>query len=401
MSLAYVPFIRAHWRSLAFGASLMGLSSFGQTYYVALFGSHFRGAFGLSDGGLGALYAAGTVLSAMTLPWAGRLIDHTTVRRYSWAAAGLLALACGLVAVAPAALFLGLAFYLLRLGGQGLMVHTALTATARAFPQDAGKALGVVALGFSLAQAVFPSLAVALIAGIGWRGAWWVGAALVLLGMAAAVRFLPSRAEEAESLRARQANLAGAARFALWRDPRFLVALPAVLASPFFGTGFFFHQARLVSEKGWTLQWLAGWFAVFAAVQAVTLLAAGPVIDRLGPRRILPVFLAPFAVGLVALAASDSPWIAPVYLVLAGVSSAVASTLATALWVELYGADQLARVRSTVEAALVVASGASPILMGALIDAGVSLSVQAWGAAAYLVAASFLATRLLRVGRTA
>lgn len=102
-----------------------------------------------------------------------------------------------------------------------------------------------------------------------------------------------------------------------------------------------------------------GWFVVFAAVQAVTLLAAGPVIDRFGPRRVLPLFLTPFALGLAALAWSDSPWIAPVDVVLAGVSSAVASTLATAVQVERYRPDQLARVRSVVEAALVVASGAS------------------------------------------
>lgn len=372
----------------------MALSSFGQTYYVALFGAHFRAAFRLSDGGLGTVYAVGTVLSALTLTWAGRLIDHTTVRGYSWAAAGLLASACVLVGFAPSVLFLALAFYLLRLGGQGLMVHTALTATARAFPQDAGKALGVTALGFSLAQALFPSLAVGMIGQFGWRGAWFLGAGLVLIGTAAATWLLPSRAREAAALRDRKAALAIAAGPTVWRDRPFLIVLPAILAAPFFGTGFFFHQARLVTEKGWTLEWLAGWFAAYAVVQALTLVGAGPIIDRFGPRRILPFFLAPFAVGLLALALSRSPWIAPVYLILAGISSAIASTLATALWVELYGPNMLARVRSAVEAALVVASGASPILMGVLIDMGVPLSTQAWGGLLYMVGASLLATRV-------
>ena len=84
MVRSYFDFARVNWQQLLFGALLMALSSFGQTYFVAVSGSYFREAFNLSDGGLGATYAAGTILSAMTLTWAGRLIDYTTVRRFTW-----------------------------------------------------------------------------------------------------------------------------------------------------------------------------------------------------------------------------------------------------------------------------------------------------------------------------
>lgn len=93
-------------------------------------------------------------MSAITLTWAGRLIDYTTTRRFTLA----VTLCCS-----------GLPAGFRRTGGvdavhrvllsaprrRGLMVHTALTATARQFPLDAGKALGAIALGLSLAQAVF------------------------------------------------------------------------------------------------------------------------------------------------------------------------------------------------------------------------------------------------------
>ena len=92
-------------------------------------------------------------MSAITLTWAGRLIDYTTTRRFTLAVTLLLLTACLLVSGAQAAWMLCIGFYFLRLGGQGLMVHTALTATARQFPLDAGKALGAIALGLSLAQA--------------------------------------------------------------------------------------------------------------------------------------------------------------------------------------------------------------------------------------------------------
>jgi predicted MFS family arabinose efflux permease len=274
------------------------------------------------------------------------------------------------------------------------MMHTALTATARAFPADSGKALGVIALGFSAAQAVLPLAAVAAMATLGWRLSWVAGAGIVLAGTALALAVLPRQPDERAEIHARRKILAAAGRHAFWRDPRLLFTLPAILASPFIGTGFFFHQARLAQEKGWSLAWVAGWFVAYAICQAVAVLAIGPLIDRMGPRRLMPLFLMPLAVSMLALTVSDSIWVAPVYLILAGLSAAVASTLATALWVELYGPAMLARVRSLVEAGLVVASGASPIIMGLLIDHGVSLSAQAAACLAYVLLASGLATRI-------
>ena len=175
---------------------LMAMSSFGQTYFVSLYGQDFREAFGLTDGGLGGLYAIGTVMSAITLTWAGRLIDYTTTRRFTLAVTLLLLTACLLVSGAQAAWMLCIGFYFLRLGGQGLMVHTALTATARQFPLDAGKALGAIALGLSLAQAVFPVIAVQISALTGWRAAWGINAGMLVAGVGVALMFLPRGKEK-------------------------------------------------------------------------------------------------------------------------------------------------------------------------------------------------------------
>ncbi|MGK9165429.1 MFS transporter [Inquilinus limosus] len=394
MIRSYLDFGARHWNHLLFGALLMGLSSFGQTFFVSLYGAQFRQSFGLTDGGLGTAYAIGTLLSALTLGWVGRWIDRTTVHRYTIGVAALLSTACAVTALSPNVVVLGLAFYMLRLGGQGLMTHTALTATARTFPADAGKALGITALGFSAAQAILPIGAVAVMDAIGWRAAWGVNAVVAAAGVAFALLFLPRAADEAAARRRRETPAAAADTTPLWRDRRMWLALPAVLAAPFIATGFFFHQARLAEEKHWDLGWIAIWFVAFAVVQAAMLLVAGPVIDRHGPRRLMPFFLVPQGIAMAVLAISSSPFAAPVYLILTGVSAAVGSTLATALWVDLYGPAQLGRVRSAVEAAVVVASGASPILMGVLIDLGVPLSWQALGCLIYIAVASLLAAGL-------
>jgi len=386
-------FMYQHGSHLAFGAILMAMSSFGQTYFVSLYGQDLRQAFGLSDGGLGGLYAAGTVMSAVTLTWAGRLIDYTTTRRFTLAVTLLLITACLLVSGAQAAWTLCAGFYLLRLGGQGLMVHTALTATARQFPLDAGKALGAIALGLSLAQALFPLAAVQINALTGWRTAWLINAAVLVAGVALAVSCLPRAAEKPlRTFRKRGAEKVREA--SVWKNRNLLFALPAVLASPFITTGFFFHQARLAEEKGWALSWVAGWFIAYAITQAVSLLSFGPLIDRLTPRRLLPWFLLPQGAGVLALWLSNSVWVTPFYLIMTGISSAIASTLATVLWVQLFGPAQLAKVRSAVEAGTVLASGASPVIMGVLIDNHIALRVQALLCLVFILAASLVATRV-------
>jgi predicted MFS family arabinose efflux permease len=400
MIRGYIEFSRANWPLLLFGALLMALSSFGQTFFVSMSGAHFRSAFGLSDGGLGTAYAAGTFASALTLTWAGRLIDYTTVRRFTWSVAFLLAFACLLVSISPNYVVLAIAFYFLRLGGQGLMTHTALMATARSFPNDAGKALGLIALGLSAAQGILPFATVFAMDTWGWRTGWAINSAMVILGVAFALRFLPVTGDQPLRRRSDRVEGDGVKPKPLWHDRRLLLTLPAVLASPFIVTGFFFHQARLAEQKGWDIATVAGSLGAFAVVQAVSLVVIGPLIDRLGPKRLLPFFLIPQALGMLLLGTASAPIVAPVYMLLMAVSAAFGSTLATALWVDLFGTKDLARVRSVVEAGAVLASGASPVIMGLLIDAGIPLDRQALACCAYSVVASVAAAGVTRLRPT-
>ncbi len=389
MLRTYVQFAESHWRPLAAGALLMALSIFGQTVLISVFGGRFRQTFVLSNGEFGVVYAAATIGAALTLPVLGPRIDGVPVRRFAWTVLVALAGASLAVALSPNVLVFAGGLYAVRLAGMGL-VHTAVTATAKALPSDVGKALGLIALGSTAAQATLPFLAVATVEWFGWRWTWGLVAVAVLCAGRTALLLLPpglGQEHVPEAVRP-----AGGA--AIWRDPRLLVTLPALLAISFILTAFIFHQARLAAEKGWALEWLAGWFVVFAATQAVTSLVAGPMIDRLGAKFLLPLFLAPFGLGLALVASFSSRWIAPAYLMLMAVSAAVDATLAVKLWSELYGPASLARVRSTFEAVRVVVNGMAPAVTGLLLDHGISLSKQAVGCVVYLVAASALAATL-------
>lgn len=49
----FKQFIMNYRKGLTFGFILMALSSFGQTYFISLYGHDFRNTFSLSDGELG------------------------------------------------------------------------------------------------------------------------------------------------------------------------------------------------------------------------------------------------------------------------------------------------------------------------------------------------------------
>ena len=94
-------------------------SSFGQTYFIALFGGQLRGAFGLSHGELGGLYTIATLASAATLVWLGQLADRMPLRLLSALTLGGLAAASLAMAGVASPLMLIAVFFGLRLFGQG------------------------------------------------------------------------------------------------------------------------------------------------------------------------------------------------------------------------------------------------------------------------------------------
>ena len=182
------------------------------------------------------------------------------------------------------------------------------------------------------------------------------------------------------------------------RDPRFYLLLPAVLAAPLVVTALFFHQVHLAEAKGWPLSWLAASFSAFAATHIAGLLVIGAWVDRLGARRLLPVFLIPMAGGLLTVAGLDQPWAAPLYLGLMGLTMGATGTLLGALWPELYGVAHLGAIRAVVQAAMVLSTAVSPAAAGWLLDAGIAMGTIAGGLVGYLALATALALLACRIG---
>jgi MFS family permease len=391
----YFSFIWGNRRFLGFGAMIAFCSSFGQTYFIAVFGPEIRAEFGLSHGEFGGLYAIGTGISAVCLVWAGRLIDRIELRRFSLGVVCCLIAACAFMAVVPAAPFLVLGLFMLRISGQGLMSHTAMTSMARYFDAERGRAVSVAMMGFPLGVAVFPLVAVTLIDAVGWRATWSVCALALSLSLSFGVFWLLRGHEQRHrSFLERAAGSyggGGAAASGLrqWsrrdvlHDKRFYLLVMAVMAPSYITTGFFFHQGALAADKGWSATLMASAFVGYTVGSIAGALSMGPLIDRTGSLRLFPFYLAPLVLACALIAWLDGAWTAMVFTILLGLGSGGGQTLIGTIWPELYGALHLGAIRSMIASVNVIGSALSPVTMGWLIDAGIDMRTISIGCLFY------------------
>lgn len=405
--MSYLRFLFAHPRFLAFGFALAFFSSFGQTFFISLFGNEIRETFSLSHSGFGLCYSLATLASGLSIIWLGQKLDSVHLRTFSLVLLVGLVVGCVGMGVAPSVAVLVIVFFLLRLTGQGLLSHTAMTSMARYFHESRGKAISIAGLGFPAGEAVLPIAGVLVMAAIGWRQTWFViAAALLVVGVPLIVWLLldhDARHDEHlerlatvdETTRTttgqREVAIRQWTRTEVLHDIRFYLLLPTVMAPGFIITGLFFHQVHLVETKGWNMAWFASCFVVVAATQVPAGLLVGPLVDKWGARRLLPLYLIPMGLGLVTLALTNHWNAAPVFMGFAGLTMGSAGTIVGSMWAEMYGVKHLGGIRAMATSILVFGTAASPVMMGWLIDAGVSIENICWGCVVYTVTGVVLA----------
>ena len=355
-------------------------SSFGQTYFISASVAEWQAAFGLTHGEFGRIYMFATLASALCLPLVGRLVDVVQAHRMIALVVPVLAGAALLAGYASSVPILVVAIFLLRLFGQGMMTHIALTSTGRWFVAERGRAVSLVVLGHQGGEATIPLAFAALTIAYGYRVGWLAAAvALLFVGLPCAywcyrkprVPHGQPPMETNTSLQVRSWT-----RREVLRDPIFWVLLTGVLAPAFIGTTIFYHQNYLTALHNWPPQFFAMSLLVMALTTVGCALITGAAIDRLGATSILPYFLLPLSGACFALAYSGPEITLFIMMVLLGISYGIASTLFGSLWPEIYGLANLGAVRSVTVSAAVLATAAGPGLTGTLIDRGMSLPAQ-------------------------
>ena len=379
---SYFELISRQPRLIGFGFAMALVSSFGQTYFVGIFGPEIQNEFNLSHTYWGTIYMVGTLASAALVPWTGSLIDRFSLQRYTLAVVVLLTIASVFISLTVGVLTLIIAIFLLRQSGQSLAMHISFTTMSRYFEADRGRAISLASMGATAGGALLPLAAVLGIAVVGWR--WtYVGAAIVS-GCFALPLILWLLKGQNQRHRAHLETLATMAsdpsgknrswnRREVLRDRRFYLLLPGFVATDVIVTAMFFHHINLADAKGWSHAWVTGNYVIYSLVALVVTLWAGALIDRVRAAKLAPFVLLPIAAALLIPAFWDAPWTVVLYMILLGVNSGLAYPTMVALWPELYGVRHIGAVRSLAKPIALFGSALGPVIMGGLMDLGVSI----------------------------
>ena len=389
----YFSFIAQNSRWLFGGFLLTFFSSFGQTFFISLSGGAIREEYGLSNGEFGITYMIATLASALTLPFLGKIVDHTSVSKTVLITVPALAVATFVMSFSQSIVLLVVVLYFLRLFGQGMMTHISMTAMGRWYSLKRGQAVSIAVVGHQAGEAFLPIIYSAALLFFTWRQTWSISALFLLLVAVPVIYFLmkvervPSDAEESKSLTSR---LRDWTRKEVLADAYFWALLIAVLAPSFIGTTLFFHQDHLLEIRDWDKFQFSLSFSVMAFMTFIFALIAGHLVDRFSAISMLPYFLLPLAAACIAMWALEDISGSYIFMGLLGISYGFSSTLFGALWPEIYGTKYLGAVRSVIIAMMVFGTAIGPGITGYLIDLDVSYPLQILTMGIYCLAASVI-----------
>ncbi len=394
--------LRSEWRLLLFGFLLSFWSTPGQTFFISLFSGAIRDELSLTHGEFGGIYSLATLLSACVIIWTGSLIDRIDLKKFSLIIVCGTALGCISLSYSHDAVTLLVSIFLVRHIGQGLSTLTSVTTMVRYLEPIKGKATAISQTGYSLAEAIMPSIVIAVMLWLGWRTTWLATALAIIIMMVPATCVLlrthaKRHAEYLRVLRERSIYSKDTCHQRQWTrsevlgDKRFYMFIPALLAHAVLFTGFIFHQIFLVESKGWPLSLWGFLFIVYASIAFLFSLVSGHLIDKYGAVRLIPVGPLPLGLGLLLLSMSSETVTAVCFMILLGFSSGFVNTLSGPFFSEMYGNRHLATIKSLSTAMMVFSSSLSPFLLGWFFDMGVALEVLTFAGFLFVVAASSLA----------
>lgn len=410
---SYLPLIQSDWRLILFGFIMMFFSSPGQTYFISLFGGEIRQDLTLSHGEFGAVYSAATLSSAILLLWSGTLLDRIDLRKFALGVVIALALVCVFMSISQNIFMLFIAILGLRQLGQGLMSMSSSSTMMRYIPENKSKANSLASMGYSAAEAIFPSIIILLLVSFTWRESWQVIALVLVICVPLLMQFTlkeyPQKHQKYLADFAKE-NIAKTkdnsdttllkkqwTRAEVTRDPLFYLFIPGIVSQSMIYTGFMFHQIHLIEEKAWSLPFWGSLFLLFSITSIIMSLSIGALSDKIGAVKLAPFTGLAGAIALLFLASSNSQLVAILFMILMAVSTGAQAALSAPFLAERYGNKHFGSIKSLGTFTMVFMSALSPVLIGWCIDRGVSMNHLALGFAVYafvIAALAYIAYRL-------
>ena len=389
--MGYRTLLRDHRSVLSIAFLAMFSSSLGQSYFIGLFQAPLSSHLGLSIGQFGTAYALVTLIAGFFMLRFGPSIDWINPRRFAASVLALLLIGVMLLTLSPWWWLGVVGLGIVRLCGQGMLTHLGNTLAAREFSTLRGRAMGLASLGIPLGEVLLPPLVAVALVWASWQTSWWLLCgllAVIWLGL-----LLKAPWPSAPGVKPTKRTTHGPRPF---REKRFWLLLPLLMALPITMTGLFIYQTQLTQSLDSSLAVYALALSGMGVAKLPGALLGGRWVDKLGPVRLARLYLLPYALAMlmaVTLGGSISVW---ALMVGGGLAMGAQELISSGLMIKLWGAKHFGRVRSALSAAMVFSTGIAPAVLGLALNAGVSFQTLLLGMLLFIMAGWLLAQPVLK-----
>lgn len=385
-------FDKHEWISLLISIVLLTFSIPGQTFFLGYFSEYLIMSQSVSTQTISLIFAISTVFTALFMHLFGKYSDTRSVSEAAFFSGFVLALGGILLTASLSNLtILLVAFSLIRLGGQGLLIHTALTNIVKAIKHRSSTAYGLTNFIYSLITLSVPFIVPYLSSLLGWPRLWITLSVLTLVGTSW-VAWAAARQSFKEPIESSQDTLETVSHHYNLTEPAMMGVRCTLLLMSSLLTILFLHQASFNISFDLEPEFLFRAYPVFLSCQLVTTLTLGPMIDKFSALRLLPLLFIPVCLGLLVILVLNQPILIYLALGLLGISAGFDILLGSIIWKEVYPADQFGKYRSRFEAIRIVVIGCSPIAFSALIKLGITVPIVLWTFFGLSVAAAVFTT---------
>lgn len=396
----------------AIGMLFCYISSIGFTFGV--FANPIIEEFGWSLTEVSLAFSLSLVAMCVAMPVVGPLVDRYGAKSVIVPAIFVLGLSLGSLSFLPDSLLYFYGVYIVAgIAGGGSSTMPYSKVVSHWFDKQRGLALALAAMGAGLGSLIMPPFAQALINGLGWRNAYLViGATVVVVTIPAVVLWLKERPEDMGlTMDGKPAN--EERKIAAGTAAGSSATAPGLTGPEALGTGVFWllsaafflvsssvmaaliHLAPLLTDRGFSPEMAALVVAVLGGASPIGGVSSGYLLDRFFAAVVVTGFFSSAAIGLLLLWGLEAGGVPFVAAFLIGLSMGATGEIIPYLTGRYFGLRAFGQIYGYGLISFTLGGVVGPPLMGMVFDATQSYSV---GLLAFGIASLVAAAMVVRLG---
>jgi MFS transporter, OFA family, oxalate/formate antiporter len=373
------------WVIMLVGTLGMIMTSPGQTYAESIFIESIIKDLSISRSLVSSLYAFGTLVGGLSLPYWGKQIDKQGTRKMVTLVAILFGLSCIYMGFVKNALMIGIGFILIRMLGQGSLGLISQTAINHWWVKKRGTIMGISGLLMALlGMGAFPSLVYWLISISDWRMAYII-LGLGLLLIMAPVGYLLFRdkpedyqlypdgmvMEDSDVSQTATVDQFGEENWTLkeaMHTQAFWVFAIGLSLFALLATGLTFHLVSIFQTQGLDPTLAASVFVPIAITAALITLLTGMLSDRIALHYLMALGLVLQGITLVISQSLQGAGTVLLFGIIFGITSGVVRPVGTVVWPSFFGRKHLGSIFGFISALTVLGAALGPLPFGFAYD---------------------------------